>query len=298
MSKQPMAEVFGFPINNISLEASRNRVDRLCPYNNKVPNCTKDKANNPLGVCSVFDGDNTSPVITCPIRFRENWLISGAAARFFFPEGTHWTSLTEVRLPDKYGKSAGNIDLVLVSYDDSGQVIDFGSCEVQAVYISGNIRKPYEYFMEDPKSRSEMDWEGRQHYPNPDFLSSSRKRLAPQLLFKGGILNSWGKKQVVVLDAPFYETLPKLPTVPADEADLAWLVYELVLNAGSGRYDLILKETVYTKFAPTMLTVTTAEPGLVGDFIAKLQIRLDAKMEINAPDAPTLSEVLTQEGAE
>ncbi len=61
-----------------------------------------------------------------------------------------WTSLTEVKLKDKYGKAAGNIDLVLVSYDGHGKVLDFGSVEVQTVYITGNVRKPFAYYMQDP----------------------------------------------------------------------------------------------------------------------------------------------------
>lgn len=112
MPHHPLAEVFGFPANNFSAEASRHRAKRLCPYNNKVPNCTKDKAREPLGVCSVYDGESIA--ITCPIRFRQNWLIADDAAAFFFGENVRWTSLTEVRLPDKYGRSAGNIDIVLV----------------------------------------------------------------------------------------------------------------------------------------------------------------------------------------
>ena len=158
MSKQPMAEVFGFPIDNKSNAASRNREQRLCPFNNKVPNCTKDKAQDPLGVCSVLDGDGIA--ITCPVRFREDWLIAEDAAAFFFPPKTKWTSLVEVRLYDKNGSSAGNIDVVLVAYDDKGKVIDFGSCEVQAVYISGNIREPFEHYMENSgeERQDELGW--------------------------------------------------------------------------------------------------------------------------------------------
>ena len=130
---QPLAEIFGFPADNFSDEAARYRSHKLCPYNNKVPNCTKDKANDPLGVCSVYADDHLA--ITCPVRFRQNWLIAEHGADFFFPPKTRWTSLTEVKLKDKYEKSAGNIDLVLVSYDDRGKVLDFGALEVQAVYI-------------------------------------------------------------------------------------------------------------------------------------------------------------------
>jgi len=49
----PLSEIFGFPIENDSTKAQRYRKQKLCPFNNKVPNCTKDKANNPLGICSI-----------------------------------------------------------------------------------------------------------------------------------------------------------------------------------------------------------------------------------------------------
>ena len=88
--EHPLAEVFGFPINNQSAEAFRHREKRLCPFNNRVPNCTKDKANDPLGVCSVFEGNSVA--ITCPVRFREHWVIADDAAAFFFPPGARWTS--------------------------------------------------------------------------------------------------------------------------------------------------------------------------------------------------------------
>ena len=205
MAKHPLAEVFGFPANNFSAEAERYRRLRLCPYNNRVPNCTKDKANDPLGVCSIFEGDEAL-TITCPIRFRQDWVIAEDAAAFFFPPDATWTSLTEVRLNDAHGQSAGNIDVVLVSYDDRGRVTDFGTLEVQAVYISGNVRRAFERYMEDPISRYNMDWSGERNYPRPDYLSSSRKRLAPQLIYKGGILHSWGKKQAVAIHRGFYNT--------------------------------------------------------------------------------------------
>lgn len=288
MPQQPMSEVFGFPITNDSAVSQRHRSMKLCPFNNKVPNCTKDKANAPLGVCSVFDGPRKSPVVTCPVRFREDWLIAENAAEFFFGKDAAWTSLTEVRLPDAQGKSAGNIDLVLVSYDKNGKLLDFGTCEIQAVYISGNIRRPFEKFIEDPLSQRELDWRGELHYPRPDFLSSSRKRLAPQLLYKGGIIHSWGKKQAVVLDSAFFETLPPMTSVPQDQADLVWLIYDLVLNENTNRYELTLAKSVYTKFTESMLKVTTAEPGRLEDFALNLQAKLDEQLDGNPPDAKPL----------
>ena len=72
-------------------------------------------------------------MITCPVRFRQDWLIAEDAARFFFPSETRWTSQTEVRLNDRNQRSAGNIDVVIVAHDQNGKVLDFGSLEVKAV---------------------------------------------------------------------------------------------------------------------------------------------------------------------
>ena len=132
--------------------------------------------------------------------------------------------MTEVRLRDKNDGSAGNIDVVLVSYDDRGRVTDFGALEVQAVYISGNLRRPFQKYMEAPEKNDRMNWRTEVNYPHPDFLSSSRIRLAPQLLYKGGIIYAWGKKTAVALDSHFYATLPRLKEVPAANAEMVWLV--------------------------------------------------------------------------
>ncbi len=67
-------------------------------------------------------------------------------------------------MKDKYGKSAGNIDYVLVSYDSKGRVIDFGSLEVQSVYISGNLTGPFTAYLEDPKES--FIWNNAFKYPN------------------------------------------------------------------------------------------------------------------------------------
>lgn len=277
--KQPLAEVFGYLIDDLSPKATRYRSRRLCPFNNKVPNCTKDKAKNPLGVCSVFhDG---SPAITCPIRFREDWLITDDAASFFFGNSVSWSSLTEVRLNDAYGKSAGNIDVVLVAYEDNGKIIDFGALEVQAVYISGNVRDPFEYYMKNPRVRGQMDWSTQPNYPRPDYLSSSRKRLAPQLLFKGGILHSWQKKTAVALNKNFFDTLPSLTSVHKSKADIVWLIYDLkmVKEDGWDRYKLTKIDEVFTKFEPALLSITTPVTGNIDDFVKLLQEKLDEQIE-------------------
>ena len=288
--KHPLAEVFGFPPAANDTPAKRHRNKRLCPFNNKVPNCTKDKAQDPLGVCSVIHG--TDIAITCPVRFRQDWLIADHAADFFFPPGTNWTTLTEVRLKDADGGSAGNIDVVLCAYDDQGRVYDFGALEVQAVYISGNVRNPFAHFMDSPATRAEMDWTKEPNYPRPDYLSSSRKRLAPQLLFKGGILHAWKKKSAVAIDRTFFNTLPEIPSVPREESDFALLIYDLLPpTTPNGQYQLSLASTVYTSFIQALSVITTPRVGRVEDFIRDLQSKVDEKLE-SAPINRTIESPL------
>ncbi len=294
MKKHPLAEVFGFPISNMTTEAKRYRRLRLCPYHNKEPSCTKVSAISPLGVCTIFHGERLA--ITCPIRFRENWIVAEEAATFFFPKDSKWTSLTEIRLNDKNGESAGNIDLVLVSYDGDGNIIDFGAIEIQAVYISGNIRNPFEEYIKKSEKFNDFDWSKEPKYPRADYLSSSRKRLVPQLIYKGGILHEWNKKICVALDEGFYNTLPELPLVEKNEADVAWLIYNLTLDEKMNCYHLIRKKIVYTKFHDALNTISISEPGDIRQFIALLQSKLNDKIEnMTPPDAPTLIDIFKKQ---
>jgi hypothetical protein len=288
-NKSPLAEVFGFPIENESIKAQRYRRQKLCPYNNKVPSCTKDKAKNPLGVCSIWH--NGISVITCPTRFREDWIIIENAAEFAFGTKAMWTSLSEIKLTNKNGQSAGNIDYVLVQYNEKGQIIDFASLEVQGVYISGNLRNPFEDYIKNPSKN--FNWPTGYNYPKPDYLSSSRKRLIPQMLYKGGIFQSWKKKQTVALQKSFFETLPLLPATTKSKADIAWFLYDLEFNKEENQNNLVLKEIVYTEFESALLRITTPEPGEVVNFINILQNRLDEHLDKNPPDAPSLTDLIT-----
>lgn len=269
---QPLAEVFGFPINNEFARAKRYRENKLCPFNNIVSNCTKNSIEFPLGVCSL--NHKGKPVIICPIRFREDWSIISDAATFIFEKKATWTHVGEVRLKDKHGKSAGNIDYVLVSYDEKGRVVDFGSLEVQAVYISGNLTGPFTTYLEKPSPK--FIWNHAFKFPKPDYLSSSRKRLIPQIIAKGSILKQWKKKQVVALQTSFYKTLPELPEFDKTESDFAFFLYDLVPTK-SRSLELKLQKVVYTKFAKALELIAKFEAGSVKEFTVVLQKKLDAK---------------------
>ena len=277
---QPLGEVFGFPIDNESDRALRYRENKLCPFNNIVSNCTKNSIEFPLGVCSLNHKDKQ--VIICPIRFREDWTIISDAASFIFDGKDSWTHVGEVRLNDKHGKSAGNIDYVLVSYDDKGRVLDFGSLEVQSVYISGNLTGPFTAYLETPSLS--FGWTQAFKYPKPDYLSSSRKRLIPQIIAKGSILKQWNKKQVVALQTSFYNTLPSLPEVDKSESDFALFLYDLIPQENTKTLSLKLQKVIYTKFASALEQIAKFEAGSINQFTDLLQRKLDSKKLGNSND--------------
>jgi hypothetical protein len=288
-NSQPLAEIFGFPIENLSERAVRYRTNKLCPFNNIVSNCTKNSIEFPLGVCSINHWNK--PVIICPIRFREDWKIVSDAAAFIFEETKTWTHVGEVKLKDKLGKSAGNIDYVLVAYDHKGRVLDFGSLEVQAVYISGNLTGPFSAYLENPTP--EFSWKQAFKNPKPDYLSSSRKRLVPQIIAKGSILKQWGKKQAVALQTSFYNTLPPLPEVDKAEADFAFFLYDLVQVIKEKRLEIKLSKIIYTKFAIALEKIAKFEAGSIYEFTQLLQKKLDTKRS-GASDIDNLENVVVE----
>jgi hypothetical protein len=273
MPGHQLSEVFGFPFDNLSERAERYRNMTLCPFNNRVPSCTKNSVQDPLGVCSIFEADGR--VITCPIRFREDWRIIEDAARFFFPPGppgSKFTSLSEVRLKDAEGGTAGDIDFVLVSLDDQGQIQDFGALEVQSVYISGNVTNPFEHYMAHRRESPDFDWSAR---VRADHASSLQKSLLPQLVYKGRILSEWGIKIAVALQDSFWATLPQLPAARPEEADIAWFSYDLTPVDGKDLCHLVPKEVTYTRFGPALSALPAPRAGRVEDFVAGLQDRFD-----------------------
>jgi hypothetical protein len=70
---------------------------------------------------------------------------------------------------------------------------------------------------------------------------------------------------------------PTLSTVPKEQADLVWLVYDFVKDE-SGRYRMVQDEIIYTPFTASMLKVSKTTAGPVGDFVGKMQERLDEKL--------------------
>ena len=88
-----------------------------------------------------------------------------------------------------------------------------------------------------------------------------------------------------MIQESFYNTLPELPEVPKEEADIAWFLYDLIYDEAENQYHLTLVRIVYTEFNEALNVVITPRAGDVEKFINVLQSKLDAKQSVS-PDKP------------
>jgi hypothetical protein len=98
-------------------------------------------------------------------------------------------------------------------------------------------------------------------------------------MFKGGILNEWGKKSAVALSRAFFNSLPELRRVSKHEANVAWFIYDLILDSQSNKYVLTKVDEVFTRFDEALLRITTTKAGPLQKFINQLQSKLDEQLE-------------------
>jgi hypothetical protein len=274
MPRHSLAEVFGFPADTVCVEALRHSTYRLCPFNS-VPNCTWENIVHPGGVCSIFSGDDA--VITCPIRFREDWLIVVDAAEFLFPPGTKWTSLTNVPLHVR-DAPVGYVDFVLVAFDKLGGVADFGALVVQAPDKSDSAQPPFDY-PNYSDSSPPVDWTTALDATPPDHTSLLKRGVVHQLIHKGAILHAWKKKMAVAVDTNIFRALPPLPPVDPIEADIALLIYDLKLHESEGRYRLNRHRMVYTSFTALTNQRAAADPSEIDAFVSSLQSSIEEQAD-------------------
>lgn len=286
------------PFRLIHAQAQRDlsTPDSTVPFREQFAPCTKDSKTNPLGVCSVHAGDVAA--ITCPVRFTEAGVMLQAAAEWSAAalgiDADQLVVIPEVRLvpaaiekqlealedtkehddqgedltaPEVVETSAGNIDYVLANIDtpqptstriDDYAVNAYAALEVQAVYISGNVRNLFTEYMGGPA------WKG-ENVPRPDWLSSSRKRLVPQLAWKGSILHAWGRPIAVSVQDAFWDTMPYLQCITTTDQDgeafkqLAWVIVDLKRHGNL--YTLEHVQTVYSTFDEALAAATQTPAG-------------------------------------
>ena len=285
----PLNEVLGFPTDNHSDEAVRHRKQQLCPFSDYLTECNKTNAGQVIGTCS--NQHRGVEYIVCPHRMEENNLIFEDAATQALDGKGEYDLLKEVRLQYEDGGSVGDIDFVLVRTED-GKIQDFTSLEVQSVYTSGNSSRPVNHFLENPKERGYFDWraeveeinkdesQGNTSYVIPDWKSSHRKRLVPQVLQKGRILSNWGVSQVIATQTALFNDMGKeLEEVEATDSTLIWLLYDIVLDEEKNVYNLARERVIHTTFDEFQNTFSEEkEPESRAHFEEKLRSDLGKKL--------------------
>jgi hypothetical protein len=111
------------------------------------------------------------------------------------------------------------------------------------------------------------------------------------MLYKGGIFKAWNKKQCVVIQKSFFETLPTLPQTSKENADIVWFLYDLEYSSIDQCNHLVLVDTVYTEFQSALEQVIYTKPGLMSDFLILLQGKLDERIS-NEPEPRSVYDLL------
>ena len=107
-------------------------------------------------------------------------------------------------------------------------------------------------------------------------------------MFKGGILQEWGKKMAVVVHRGLFEQLPSLPEVSERNADLAWLIYDIRYNSTTNRNHLRRSRIKYTKFENALSAIATPTVGNVDEFVEYLEGRIRKGVFSSAPAPSSL----------
>ena len=220
--------------------------ERPCPFrtDSAHPTCTK-----PGGVCSLRlyaepDG-NLSPVdgergkirALCPYRFHQNDTVFKAIGRSILGDEAP-IKVGEVgflestgNLDSAQGEDVGRIDMILVRSDTpNGFPLEWAAVEIQAVYFSGKEMKIEFDHIAALLGHPTMPREIRR----PDYRSSGPKRLMPQLQIKVPTLRRWGKKMVIVVDVPFFQSMGEMRTANhPSNADIIWVLVDFVERADS-----------------------------------------------------------------
>ena len=268
-----IAEVFGYGIEDHSVDAWVTRNSKTCPFRNSP--CTKVSKTDPLGICSFSNG--LTAAVVCPTRFLDENKIFRDAGRLAFGEAVKIGIFPEVRIlkiqakDGKSDKKIGKVDFLLGRIED-GIVVDFAALEVQAVYISGtSVRPNFDEFIatQGPSNLYKPDEK------RPDFRSSAQKRLVPQLQLKVPVFRRWGKKFFVVVDSQFFSALPDFPKTTRSNSELTWLSYPFEKN-GVG-YDMNDPDIVFSEWDDVANALREGTPPEPAEILTELQLKLDNK---------------------
>lgn len=258
-----------------------------CPFRTDRPNATCTK---PGGVCSIrvygeflgkiepVSGDKGRVRALCPWRFHQNNIAFNAVGAGLLDDpapikaGEVGFLKSTGTLDSEPGEDVGRIDMILVNSNDPLlRSMRWAAAEVQAVYFSGkNMAIEFKHIIAT-KGRLSMPLEKRR----PDYRSSGVKRLMPQLQTKVPTLRRWGKKMAVIVDAPFFQSMGQMNSVPhISNADIAWFIVDFIEDPLSDLLKLSVVREVYTTLESATEGLTGGVPLSENEFEARIRAKL------------------------
>jgi hypothetical protein len=193
LPKHP-SEIFGFPVEDRSVDAQAARSRRWCPFMDKRCDKKSRLISYPFGVCSAQWSNEI--IALCPHRFLQKEIVFKDVADHHFGARHDLLVFPEVGL-----SSVGSFDYVIVKHKSlSSDVEDFVVVEFQTgqTTSTGKLVQAMKDFMHGQDVRGRSYKFGLNQY---DIW----KRTFTQVLNKGMVLEKWGQKIFWVVQEPIYQ---------------------------------------------------------------------------------------------
>jgi len=265
MTARYPAEVFGFPVENRSIEAQAVRQQHRCPFVSALCNKKSRLVSYPMGVCSAYV--NGHAVAICPRRFLEGQTVFHDIALDYFGSTNNLILFSEVSLT-----GIGSFDYVLVCHKPmSSEVEDFVVVEFQTDQTTntGKLVQALDDFLNGKDVTTA-------HYSFGMNTYDTLKRSYTQMLNKGVAMEQWGQRiywvfQEYVFDNMVQRYQPGLESGSSDTNVFA--VYDLVRT--SETYALTLQRFL-SAGVDSLFAALRQNPGIPtkDQFIAKLEAKI------------------------
>lgn len=195
MGRHP-AEVFGYPVQVRSKQASKVRIRHWCPFSNQMCSKKSRLIEYPMGICSVRFRE--SVVALCPDRFLESSIIFEEIADHHFKTRDNLLVFAEVGV-----RKVGTFDYVMVKHKPLSDTIeDFVMIEFQTGQTTGtgSLVQGLKDFMDGQQV-------GERSYGFGLNMADIWKRSFTQILNKGIVTENWGNRTFWVVQELVYRDL-------------------------------------------------------------------------------------------
>jgi len=183
--------------------------------------------------------------------YGDNQAIIDEVGQWLCKQAAYLVKIPEVRV------GRFSMDWVIACCDASGTLADYHRIEIVAVDTTGSLDQYFGAYMKGE------DWQSIEQRYGINW-ANVYKRTLPQLIAKGALLASYGKKLGVIIQDRLVERLKErltIPIEPESSANMLFFSYKLKYKAEAREYDLTLSEVI-----PTLAERLTAEyvAGLTG----------------------------------